>query len=239
MMNGLFAKGKIVFGIMAVCAAIVFSCASPPPPVIPMPSPKLIPYMIFVRGGVPAVGDEREFNAIIRARAVERYAEFENAAKKTGTRIEIDSEPINEGVKELLFNISWKAGRSDWDYISILVTSTWRMDEDYTKSGSDSFTWDVNKKTLLSVYDILPWTGFDSLAALSRFAEAQLRKKLDPQNKDAALQKIIERETAPDPENYSVFLLEKDSVTFYFNGTVFWENGTAEPQSVKIFKDNS
>jgi hypothetical protein len=198
--------------------------------------------MVFVKGGVPIVGDEKELNALIKTRAVERYAEFEDAAKQVGTRIESDIDVLeNEDcVKELRFNISWKAGRTDWDYISIVITATWLMDHDYAKSGSDAFTWDVRQKTLLGVNDILPFTGFDSLASLSRFAADSLRQKLDPQNKDAAVQKIIERETAPLPENYSVFLLEKDGVPFYFNGTVFWgdEETNAEPQSVKIVKNH-
>lgn len=242
-MSDLFMAKKISFRITSacVCAAAFVSCAAVPPASISAPEPKQFPYMVFVKGGVPVVGNEQELNSLIRTRAVERYAEFEDAAKRVGKRIDADADALEnqDNVKELCFNISWKAGRSDWDYISIIITATWLMDEDYCKSGSDAFTWDVKQKTLLGINDILPFTGFDSLASLSRFTSDSLRQKLDPYNKDAAVQKIIERETAPLPENYSVFLLEKDSVTFYFNGTVFWgdEDASAEPQSVTIFKN--
>jgi hypothetical protein len=237
-------KKITVEAIGIVILVLLFSCKSAEPVPLPKPAPMASPvmYTIKVKGGVPVIAGETELNALIKSRAVERYEEFENAAKQLGIRLEEtdESAEISDDVKEFKFDIAWKAGRRDYDYISIIVTATWQMDAANAVSGSESFTWNVKDKNLLSVNDILPFTGFDSLESLSAFAANKLREKLDPENADATLQKLIEHETAPAPENYSVFLLEKDGVTFYFNGAAMLTTGaTSEPQVVKVFKRNS
>jgi hypothetical protein len=227
-----------VEAIGIVILVLLFSCKS----AVPEPAPKAPPvmYTIKVKGAVPVIAGETELNELIKSHAVERYTEFENAAKKIGIRIVETDElaEISDDVKEFKFDIVWKAGRHDYDYISIIVTATWHMGEGQAVIGSESFTWNVKDKNLLSVNDILPFTGFDSLESLSAYAANNLREKLDPENTDATLQKLIKHETAPAPENYSVFLLEKDGVTFYFNGAATI-GATQEPQVVKIFKRNS
>ncbi|GMO50982.1 MAG: hypothetical protein Pg6C_15340 [Treponemataceae bacterium] len=205
-----------VFPFAAAVAVLLPSCKTPPLPRVHSAQPVL--YTITINGNVPYIVGEAELNSLIKTRSVERYQEFEEAVKTIGVRIDNAEDTGNAGgIKELIFNLGWKAGRRDWDVVSMVIFVTWNIDENYTLSGAESFTWDVNHKKLLSAQNILQYTKFNSLDSLSAFANRSLREKLDPQNVDPALQKIIDRDTAPIPENYSVFLLEKEGITFYFN----------------------
>jgi hypothetical protein len=198
-------------------AGTLLSCKTPPQqPQIPPANP--VSYTITINGKIPYIVGESELNSLIRTRSVERYREFEEAAKAIGIRIEnIDEVENTDEITELIFNLAWKAGRRDWDVVSMVIFVTWNINEYTAVSGAESFTWDVNKKTLLSVHNILPYTEFKSLDSLSAFVNRSLCEKLDPQNANPALREIIERETAPMQENYAVFLLEEQGVTFYFN----------------------
>lgn len=215
-----------------IALAALCSCKSVKPQDLPK-EPSF--YTITVNGKVPNVIDEPELNALIKEKALERYREFEEAAKAVGIRI-VDSEEAAEtgaDIRELIFNIAWKAGRRDWDYVSVIVFVEWNIGENLAVAGAESFTWNVENKRLLSVQDILPFTGFNSLESLSTFVRGKLcgtSDILSSVSPGGTEQKKLERITAPEAENYSVFLLEKDGVTFYFDGV---------DCSVKIFKRNS
>jgi hypothetical protein len=247
--SGVSAKTAVL--ILAV-GFLIFSCKTPeviqepvfelPAVVIPEKEEPVV-YRITVQGAVPVIADEDELNELIKLRALEYYLYFENAAAKTGVLFEETADLNEENIRDLKFAVSWKAGRRDYDYVSIVITAAWQNGSE-NMSVTESFTWNVKSKKILSVSDVLPFTGFDSLESLSAYAAQNLRDQLNSGKTDAGNELMILCETAPTEENYSIFLLEKDGVTFYFaGGELQPANGAAgsrtRTQTVKITKLSS
>jgi hypothetical protein len=251
---------KKIFGtLLLLWAAVGFSCKTretaaviPPAeapvaaivpeepefPVIPEELPATErPYTFVVTGGFPSVPGQETFSAAIKAQAISLFQDFEAEVQENDRAAQAAGD-LTFKDQEFTFDISWKAGRNDRRMSSILLDAQWYTGEAHGAEVIQSFTWDADTDLPVTLRDILPLIGFDTIESLAVHVQEELEKKFNPKGDDRNLSEMIRDGTSARAENFSVFLVERESVIFYFQRYQV-APGSYGVQSVTIRTKNS
>lgn len=207
---------KIHFKFFAIFAALAmtaaFSCKTTPQEEPASPAP----VKLAMNGSYPAVDGQDELNELIENRVNELFAEFEKevadnieAARRAGDKTYADG-------KEFTFDVSYVTGRVDALYCSFVLNFQWYAGGAHGSELLESILWDTQAKKIVPFNDAMRMAEVSSLETLSANVRRELEKTLNPGGKDAELSQMIKSGTEPVEANFKVFLLEKLSVTFYF-----------------------
>jgi hypothetical protein len=192
-----------------------------------------VKYNIKVTGKYPVIDDQPNLSNLVRNYAIGLYQDLENeilendrAARAAGN--------FDFAKTEFTFDVSWKAGRNDRQFCSILLDVQWYAGGAHGAELVESFNLDVATGKLISVRDIMPLIGYTELAPLAKYVQTELVKKIVfSYEGDEGVFKMIQDGTSPVEENFRVFFVERDGVTFYFQRYQV-APGAAGVQSVKI-----
>jgi hypothetical protein len=207
---------KIHFDFFALFAALAvffaFSCTT-------MPQQEAVssePVKLVMNGSYPAVDGQDELNALIENRVNELFGEFEKEVAQNSEAARLAGDKNFADGKEFTFDIAYVTGRKDSLYCSFVLDFQWYSGGAHGAQLLESILWDTQEKKLVPFKDAMRIAEVASLETLSADVRSELEKKLNPGGRDAELSQMIKSGTEPVEDNFKVFLLEKMSVTFYF-----------------------
>jgi hypothetical protein len=228
-------------------AAIGFSCQTKPqaaevpaesvlevelPAIVQELSPEEQPYTFIVTGSFPVVEGQETLSASIKAQALSLFQDFE-AEVRENDRAAQDAGDMTFKDQEYTFDISWKSGRNDRDMSSILLDTQWYAGGAHGTQILQSFVWDVKNNAPLTLQDILPLTDFPAIESLAVHIQEELEKTLNPKEADQNIAEMIRGGASAVAENFAVFLVDRNDVTFYFQRYQV-APGSFGVQSVKV-----
>ncbi|MFA6432715.1 MAG: DUF3298 domain-containing protein [Candidatus Paceibacterota bacterium] len=162
--------------------------------------------------GLPA-----DFNETIGASVSGRLADFReiimenDIARKTTSASGGAAIPLSA----FSFNASWKPGRVDDRYVSIVVRYDSYAGGANENQELETFNYDVAAKKTLVLSDLFPGTT-DYLVQISTLARADLKAKLEQASNGSILPEMFDAGTVAIDENYHNFTFTDNTVTIYF-----------------------
>lgn len=111
------------------------------------------------------------------------------------------------------FHVGWKKSQMNGNYISIILEIYYYAGGANGITYMQSYNYDVKNKRFLTLNDILvePRT----LAEISETVRAEIESTYNP-SYDINLNAMITVGTSPKPDNFSVFVFDEDTITFWF-----------------------
>lgn len=163
----------------------------------------------------PQIAGLDEFNKLAKAIVDEKFNEFKtNSLANDAAVKQVDPESYAQYPREYELLISYQEGQVDQNVVSVVF-------EEYSfeggAHGATNFVplnYNVKTKQEIKLADLFP-NQTDYLKKISAFCVADLIKQVIDRM-ESTEGAWIQDGAGPKPENYSVFLINKDNMVFYF-----------------------
>ncbi|GMO12431.1 MAG: DUF3298 and DUF4163 domain-containing protein [Treponemataceae bacterium] len=176
-----------------------------------------------ITGTIPVVAGEDELNGIIKRELGAGLKTFQNIAHASSST----------DAKDYSYDLAWRVGRHDTEYVSILTDAQWYVGGAHGEQELKTFNWKVSAQRNVTFNELLDLAGFSDIYELSKYVRKELTLKMD--STDKSWKQMIEEGASPNESNFRTAFIERNGVTFYFQRYQV-APGYAGIQSVKIHR---
>lgn len=163
----------------------------------------------------PAISGMDAFNQKVEGIIQEELNSFKEISLENDEAVKkLDPKGYTQFPREYMLTIGYTAGEVDENMVSVVLNI-----ENYTGGAHGasyfrSITWDAKNNREVALSELFPGQT-NYLQNISTFTSAEIRKQMIERT-GSVEGAWIEDGAGPKEENFSVFLVNKDSITFYF-----------------------
>jgi hypothetical protein len=162
----------------------------------------------------PQVAGQDEFNKMVQDIVDKEISDFKkNSLENDNAVKKVDPASYEKYPREYDLQISYDKGTADENTISVVINIYNFEGGAHGASYSKAINYSPKEKREIKLADLFIPSQANYLKIVSDFSIKDLTKQIDPGMLDSSW---INEGAGPKEENYSVFLINKNDITFYF-----------------------
>jgi hypothetical protein len=164
----------------------------------------------------PQISGQEGYNSLVKNLVDSKLAEFKQISMENDAAVkEIDPKSYAEYPRSYYFSIGYDKGQADSDLISTVFTISSFTGGAHPSTYSVAINYDFENQKEISLSDI--YSGQENyLQTISDYCIAELTKHIANAGQEYTDKDWINTGAGPVEENFAIFLINKDSITFYF-----------------------